>query len=432
MLMSAALVSGLLLAAAHRWRAATALLLVALLPVLSAIVATRPGVGEAALAGTVLGGAYAVPLAIHLRFPPALALGLSLYLGAGFVVAAMVAALAVVHLPPLAAALVSTVGVVACDRLTVALYPAWGTAQSWVRPLSRWPWLVRASERSGQPAAMLAIVLPQAFAAVAVVRGEGAIPALLAAAALVLVLALLCVLAVPRAPARTLRVAAIGWDWQRLLASGLAGQPVDEASLLIQPIARAAQAGARLVVTPETGLNFTVGQRTRWIERLGALAAEHDITLVVGYLDEASRENRAGIFVPGRGLVAEYAKANLVYAAGEHLTCTPGRGEIVQVDVDGVCVGVLICHDDNFTGPARRHARAGSRLLAIPTNDWAAVKSAHLENVPWRALENGLAIVRGASSGISAVIAPDGGIRERFDHTLLGHGLVVGDVPVRE
>ena len=143
------------------------------------------------------------------------------------------------------------------------------------------------------------------------------------------------------------------------------------------------------------------------------------------------KENRAGIFTPGGGLVAEYAKSNLVVAAGEHLLCRPGSGEIVQVDVDGIRVGVLICHDDNFTAPALRHARAGTRLLAIPTNDWAAVKDAHLENVPWRAIENRLAIVRGASNGISAIIAPDGRIVERMDHVHDGYGMVVGDVPVR-
>ena len=70
-------------------------------------------------------------------------------------------------------------------------------------------------------------------------------------------------------------------------------------------------------------------------------------------------------------------------------------------------------------------------MLMIPTNDWAEVKEAHLENVPWRAIENRLAIVRGTSNGLSAIIGPDGRIIEQMDHTQVGAGLIIADVSVR-
>ena len=427
MLVIAALLSGLCLAAAHRWRWTTGLLTVAFLPFLMALVWHPPGVGWGALAGLSLGLAYAVPLVIRLRFPLRLAVGLSLYLSCGFVVVGALAAVVVMMLPALVAAPVVALVIVMGDRLTVHVVPAWGTAQSWVRPLSRWVSYARVARPLGQPVAMLALVLPQTLVAVAC-TGERAAGV---AAMGVLLLVWIASAALARfQPRRTVRVAALGWDWQRLITSGLAGTAVDEAALIVQPIIKAAMAGARVVVTPETGLNFSSSARPRWIARLSALTAEHNITLVVGYLDQDSGENRAGVFTPA-GLVAEYAKTHLVWAAGEHLTIRPGRGALVQVDVDGVVIGVLICHDDNFTGPARRHARAGTQVLMIPTNDWAEVKEAHLENVPWRAIENRMAIVRGASNGISAIIGPDGRIIEHMDHTHDGVGVIIGDVPVR-
>ncbi len=207
-LMIAALVSGFLLAAAHRWRTCTVLLLVALIPFLTAFVVVQLGAGSGALAGVALGCAYAVPLAVHLRFPPMLAIGLSVYLASGFVVLGVGAALAFAHLPPLIAAVMSALCAVICDRLTVILVPAWGTAQSWVRPLSRWPWLVRAAGSAGQTAVLFFIALPQVLAAVVLTQRPEATDAALAAIVIMVVSAALCALAISHRKPRTLRVAA--------------------------------------------------------------------------------------------------------------------------------------------------------------------------------------------------------------------------------
>ena len=53
--------------------------------------------------------------------------------------------------------------------------------------------------------------------------------------------------------------------------------------------------------------------------------------------------------------------------------------------------------------------------MAVPTNDWPAIREFHLENSIFRALENGYAIARAASGGISALVSADGSVM-RLDH----------------
>jgi len=133
------------------------------------------------------------------------------------------------------------------------------------------------------------------------------------------------------------------------------------------------------------------------------------------------------VIVSDRGeIVGHYVKTHLT----PFEPFVRGRGEPLQVVVDGVRVGVMICNDDNFTDISRRYGRRGVQVMAVPTLDWASVSKAHFQNSIHRAIESHYAVVRAARNGISAIVSPRGRVLARSDHLDQGIGLLVADVPV--
>lgn len=73
---------------------------------------------------------------------------------------------------------------------------------------------------------------------------------------------------------------------------------------------------------------------------------------------------------------------------------------------------VLICFEDIIPFVARRFVEQGAKFLAVITNDaWFGKTAApyqHLQGSIFRAVENGVSIVRAANTGVSAFITPRG------------------------
>lgn len=110
-----------------------------------------------------------------------------------------------------------------------------------------------------------------------------------------------------------------------------------------------------------------------------------------------------GEYVPLRGLLPV---SKLVPGAFD---CTPGHG---GAPLGAQALGVLICYDGVYPGPARQHVLAGAKFLVNLTNDaWYGLSSApyqHRDYYVLRAIESGRYIVRAANSGISLQIDPMG------------------------
>jgi apolipoprotein N-acyltransferase len=120
--------------------------------------------------------------------------------------------------------------------------------------------------------------------------------------------------------------------------------------------------------------------------------------------------------------------ARLVSRAGEF---TPGAQYSVG-QVDGHGVSAFICYEAIFPDLVRAFRARGAELLVNVTNDaWYGTTSApyqHLAMAAFRAVENGVWLVRAANTGITAAVDPRGRVVERtalFERTLL-----VRDVPM--
>jgi apolipoprotein N-acyltransferase len=201
----------------------------------------------------------------------------------------------------------------------------------------------------------------------------------------------------------------------------------------------AVDAGAELVVWPETAAPFFFQQEGELRERILALARRLRVWLVVGspaYSHEGETvlrlHNRVYLVTPEGHADQWYDKMELV-PFGEYV---PLKSLFFFVDkvVEGVGdfragdepvvfrtgrgnFGALICYEGIFPGLTRRFVAGGADFLVNVTNDaWFGRTSApyqHLAMATVRAIENRVPLVRVANTGFSAMVDLDGTIRWR-------------------
>jgi apolipoprotein N-acyltransferase len=192
--------------------------------------------------------------------------------------------------------------------------------------------------------------------------------------------------------------------------------------------------GSRLVVWPEAAVPAYLSYEPGVIEWLTRLAGEVGTPLLVGAPDArqegaATHVLNSAFLVRAEGLQTRYDKIHLV-PFGEYVPLrgllffveaiaaeigdfTPGRDRVV-FPLAGAPFGTVICYEVIFPDLFRGFVRDGARLMVNITNDaWFGESSGplqHLAMVPLRAVENGVAVVRAANTGVSALVGPDGRI----------------------
>jgi apolipoprotein N-acyltransferase len=110
----------------------------------------------------------------------------------------------------------------------------------------------------------------------------------------------------------------------------------------------------------------------------------------------------------------------------------PGNGDGV-VTAAGIPVGVATCYEVAFDRALSQSVRAGAQLIAVPTNNATfgdtEMTYQQLAMSRVRAVEHGRVVVVAATSGVSAIIAPDGSVQE--SSSLFVPATLVAEVPLR-
>ncbi|MDD5227089.1 MAG: apolipoprotein N-acyltransferase [Candidatus Omnitrophica bacterium] len=185
-------------------------------------------------------------------------------------------------------------------------------------------------------------------------------------------------------------------------------------------------------------------------ERIARLAAEVQTPFLIGGLEwESENESYNSAYFLGKdgALGQRYDKLRLV-PFGEYIPLKPVFGWLTPVaDALGISdfhagkesvvfrwaredwpFGVLICFEDVFSDLARDLTDGGAKFLAVITNDaWFGKTSApfqHLQASIFRAVENGVAVVRAANTGVSGFVSHQGRVLatvkdERGDETFV-------------
>ncbi|AFV12380.1 nitrilase/cyanide hydratase [Thermacetogenium phaeum DSM 12270] len=190
---------------------------------------------------------------------------------------------------------------------------------------------------------------------------------------------------------------------------------------------RAAAQGAKLIVWNEGALPFD--PQVEHTEELRALAFETGTYLVIGYgiRTEQGLRNEVTVLAPEGEFLGVYGKDHPVAFAGE-TSLTRGSYPVYNTTLGRL--GTIICYDLDFTDTARRVARNGVQLIAVPSFDWPAIAAKHYSHVVFRAVENRVAMVKADIAFDSAIIDPYGRIIKRAVKPVSEPATLVADVPL--
>jgi apolipoprotein N-acyltransferase len=229
---------------------------------------------------------------------------------------------------------------------------------------------------------------------------------------------------------------------------------------------RAAEAGAELVVFPETAVPGALNSDPILRDRMARLARETGAAYVVGsvavergpgrraleFFDSAfaiqpdgsfgARYDKSqlvpfGEFVPFRDWLRPFFEAIARGMATERVSRGPGP-RALSIALPGaraadLTVGVPICYELLFPDLTRRFVSDGAVLLLAITNDaWYGRTGApyqFLAMTAVRSAENGVWTARAANTGVSAIIDSQGRVRSRT--RIFERDLLVSDLPLR-
>ncbi|MFF9124918.1 carbon-nitrogen hydrolase family protein [Streptomyces sp. NPDC014889] len=222
-----------------------------------------------------------------------------------------------------------------------------------------------------------------------------------------------------------------------LQSSGRPGSVGENLKVLDAAAGRAAAAGAGLLATSElflTGyaIGGDIGRLAEpadgdWADAVAELACRHGLAVAYGYpeRDGETVHNSVQLISADGTRLANYRKTHL-FGDFEHAQFTPGEQPVVQAELNGLTVGLIICYDVEFPENVRAHALAGTDLLVVPTALMHPFQFVAESLVPVRAFENQMyiAYVNRAGTegefefvGLSALAGPDGVARARAGRT---------------
>ncbi|MFH8613168.1 carbon-nitrogen hydrolase family protein [Streptomyces sp. NPDC018029] len=230
-----------------------------------------------------------------------------------------------------------------------------------------------------------------------------------------------------------------------LQSSGQLGSVAENLAALDEAAGRAAAAGAGLLIAPELFLTgYAIGDDIARLaepvdgesaKAVAGIAARHEVGVAYGYPERDGDVvyNSVQLVGPDGARLANYRKTHL-FGGFERDAFTPGEQTVVQAELGGVRIGLMICYDVEFPENVRAHALAGTDLLVVPTAQMHPFQFVAESVVPVRAFENQMYVAyvnrvgpEGEFEfvGLSTLAGPDGVARARAGH---GEELVFGDV----
>ena len=190
----------------------------------------------------------------------------------------------------------------------------------------------------------------------------------------------------------------------------------------------------RLVIWPESPMNFGYGGDSLLRERLATFARTNNTSLLLNSQEVAPNDgvyNSALLINEAGSLVTQYDKIRLL-PFGEYVPLPqwlPGAGLIRGIvgdftpgtnyrlmQVGNARAGVFICIESAYPSIARAFTSEGADVLINISNDGylgpTAVMRQHLANAVFRAVENGRPILRVTNTGITAFITAEGAVKD--------------------
>ncbi len=193
---------------------------------------------------------------------------------------------------------------------------------------------------------------------------------------------------------------------------------------------RQAEAGAQLVHWPEMAVMVPEEDEPAFIARAQQIAREENIYLAMGigtkYQDDRPWENKLIIIDPAGDIVLEHHKYGLVALEGTK----GGDGILRTVKTPFGTLSGIVCNDTNHEEVVTQAGRNGTDILFAPNLEYRQIDPIHAHMASYRAIENGITLVRQADNGLSIVVDPYGRVTASMDHFNNTERVMVAKVPI--
>jgi apolipoprotein N-acyltransferase len=196
---------------------------------------------------------------------------------------------------------------------------------------------------------------------------------------------------------------------------------------------REARAGARLVAWPEMNFLVPAADEPAALERAQRLAAKEHIYLAMGIgavQPGAAKpfQNKTVLVDPSGRIAYSYLKSRPV-SGWEEGVMQPGDGRLPVIATELGRLATAICFDGDHPDLVRQVGQGHADLFILPVNDWPAIKRSHFAMAAFRAIENGMPVLRPTSFGVSGAFDSLGRVLAETDH-FSGALVMVAQVPM--
>ena len=200
--------------------------------------------------------------------------------------------------------------------------------------------------------------------------------------------------------------------------------------LYLEGTLREARAGAQIVHWPEMAIFLPEEDESDFIGRVQQIASEEGIYVVMAYAlefqDGGPFDNKLLIVDPAGKVVLEHHK----YGGATLDGAIPGNGILRTVKTPYGTLSGIICNDTNHEEIVAQAGKNGTDILFSPSMEHRPIDPIHAHMAMFRAIENGVTLVRQADNGLSIAVDPYGRVSGTMDHFNNSERVFVAKVPI--
>jgi apolipoprotein N-acyltransferase len=198
-----------------------------------------------------------------------------------------------------------------------------------------------------------------------------------------------------------------------------------------------ARAGARIIAWSEAATLVLEEDQSAVVAKAAEMADTENVYLQISMMvqladaddngDAPVNENHAVLLGPDGAVLWDYLKSRPTPGDGH----VAGPGVIPVIDTPYGRLATVICQDDFFPSLMRQAGQKDVDILLLPSSDWESIADWHAQQAPFRAAENGMALVRPTRYGVS--LATDGlgrSIGQKADYFVGDDYTLVTSVPL--
>jgi apolipoprotein N-acyltransferase len=196
--------------------------------------------------------------------------------------------------------------------------------------------------------------------------------------------------------------------------------------------AREAQAGAKVITWPELAVFTAPSDEASYIAQAQEVAHQNGIylTIPLGIIDPETGqrlENKLVMIDPSGAIVMEHVKyGGHVIEGGRR-----GDGILQTVATPFGVLSAIICYDGDFPTVVQQSGLNATGLMLVPSSDWFSIDPIHSQMAVFRAIENGMSLVRQTHTGLSIAVDAYGRVLAQTDFFGATDRTLVAQVPVK-